>query len=383
MIKVNKFTNTPYQLILLNIFLASTFFPYVTPFKTPFSLQPYSLIMGLLLILTMKIYRKGLPYWLWLPFMTLLGAISIAAMGGELLNVFRSIYNYASFAILLPIYIYLVKNRLLNLMLWLRIASFIYFAVGVVQIYIDTSFMSCCVANIENQSIMLLSGRGVASLTPEPTFFGFVSGILLMLSLMRRDALSVTINIVSIIFISRSSLAIFCLIFALILFSLFKSNLKIKFIVFSTTLIAPYFIGSMISSEARFFLLANNFLEQGVNAFDYDESSAGRLYHITQPIISFINSYGLPNGYVGLPNGDVRILSGFGSAIYELGFMAFPLFYTICYVFFYSTLSKNNLKIFYFGFLMLIWINANQIGMPLIILWLALLKNDGLKSKAQ
>ena len=92
-----------------------------------------------------------------------------------------------------------------------------------------------------------------------------------------------------------------------------------------------------------------------------------------QPILSFVNYIGMPHGYVGLPNGDPRILSGFGSAIYELGIFSAPIFLALGYIFLNGKGVEPKEKWLHITFICIAWFNANQLGMPIFILYLAML----------
>lgn len=368
---------SPSRKLLINLLAAATFFPYLTPVPTPFSLQPYSLVLALLLLITTDVRRITLPLWLWMPFVSLAGAFLVAPMGADPLNAMRSIYNYLSFAVLLPVYVYLLRNDMLDLRLWLRVAAAVYAFSAVMQIYVTPTFMSCCVANFQDQAALLDSGRGVSSLAPEPTFYGFAAGVMVLISLIRRDRVALLINAASLVVLSRSSLAILCLALAFFAYALVKANLKVKIATAVTVLAVIVWLQSMLSSDLRIVALINLFLEGGINAVVSDQSSSGRLYHIIEPLRSFFGAFGLPHGYGGLPNGDPRILSGFGSAIYELGFVSFPLLYVILRAYVSAPPTVRPVRTFHFVFLVLAWINANQLGMPLFLLYLALLVTGG------
>jgi hypothetical protein len=122
--------------------------------------------------------------------------------------------------------------------------------------------------------------------------------------------------------------------------------------------------------DLRLTLILNNFIENGFVVASMDESISGRLYHLVQPWQSFIDNWGLPNLFSGLPNGDPRILSGFGSGIYELGVLFLPVLWTIVYICLkYALRNPNDIAVPIL--LGLIWVNANQLGMSVFIFYLA------------
>lgn len=361
------------KLIIGNLLMASTFFPYLSFLKTPFSLQPYSLIFSLFYILFAENINFKIRNLLWLPIISALGALSLAAIGGDTLNIIRSLYNYFAFAILLPTYFLILSNSKIIIKDWIKIASTIYFLTGIIQLLVDHSFMSCCVANIQDQDILLISGRGVASLSPEPTFFGFISCILIFLSYIYKDKYSFIINIISLIYLSRSSLAIACIFLVFTFFIFSKAKFYIKLIAFGVSWFLIYITISVLPESLRIVNLLRLIYNNDISSAFSDESVEGRFYHIITPFISSFDNYFLPFGYVGLPNGDPRILSGFGSIIYELGFIGFPVIFLFFYVYIKINREFKKMRFLYLGFLYLAWLNANQIGMPLFIFFFTIL----------
>lgn len=359
--------------VLVAALIAATFFPYLTPVSTPFSLQPYSLMLAIPLLLSSTFFSARIPRWLWLATLPLIGALALWAYSGSSLNAIRSIYNYASVAVLLPMYVFLLRHQAVDVKFWVRAGSVMYFLAGFIQIVFDNTFLSCCVANIQDQSELLASGRGVASMAPEPTFLGFICGVLILIAVVIKDRSAVLLNLVSLIFISRSSLAILCFAVAGLIYLVLRSDQKIKLVTGLVLIAVIPLLPLLFSLDARvvsLFLLA---LDQGPSGVLTDESAAGRFYHIAQPIKSFVDSYGFPHGFIGLPNGDMRILSGFGSAVYELGVFSIPLFYMFIKAFKASHPSVAKYRVLCFGFLLVAWVNANQLGMPLMLFFLAIL----------
>ena len=355
----------------VHLLMFGSFFPYVSPISTPFSLQPYSLIFGFVVLVMTKDFQRNILPLLWMPCLVLIPALILVAFGDDILNSFRSLYNYLAFAILLPVYFYLSKKFVRELIVWVKIASFAYLLTAIIQLFFLPTFMSCCVVNIGNQISLMNSGRGVASLAPEPTFFGFIAATLLLMGVHIKSKMIVIVNLFSLLFLSVSSLATLCLLLSFSVYAIFRFNIRMIITAIVAILILAYALSNAMSeTNLRLFKLIDIVSSGGYESFLGDESSLGRFYHIVQPFVSFWSGYGLPNGYNGLPNGDPRILSGIGSAIFELGVFCFPILLVLLR---FTFLGVNRLKygLLHFGFLWLTWINANQIGMPLLILYSA------------
>jgi len=354
-------------------FIAASFLPYITLIPTPFSMQPYPLIFGMIYYVYHRIWFFKFSPLLHLPALTL-AAASLLMLYEPSLNGFRSLFNYASFLLLIYCYVHLLMTydhrKVAQLV---GLISIIYFGIGVIQMLIFPSIVSCCVGNIADTTELLESGRGVASLTPEPTFYGFFCLAFMIIFKIMDYKKYFYLNLIGLVFLSISSLAILCFAIYLIInfFVQMSARNKIYFLLISGffSIVVWDFISQL---DLRIIMLLSNYAENGFNVEETDGSISGRLYHIVQPWQSFITNWGLPNLFLGLPNGDPRILSGFGSGIYELGVFFLPALWTIVYTCLRFSLS-NPKDIGIPILLGIIWFNANQLGMSIFIFYLALI----------
>jgi hypothetical protein len=351
--------------------IVASFFPYITPITTPFSMQPYPLIFGLIYYAYHRLWYFKFSFSLHLPAITL-AAASFLMLYDPRLNALRSLFNYASFSLLLYCYVHLlVTYDRLKITHLIGLISVIYVGIGVIQMLIFPSIANCCVGNIGDTEILLSSGRGVSSLTPEPTFYGFFCLAFIIIFKIMNYKKYFYVNLFGLVFLSFSSLAILCFAIYLIITFFVQMSIRNKIYFISISGLIVVVLWTFISQlDLRLTLILNNFIENGFVVASMDESISGRLYHLVQPWQSFIDNWGLPNLFSGLPNGDPRILSGFGSGIYELGVLFLPVLWTIVYICLkYALRNPNDIAVPIL--LGLIWVNANQLGMSVFIFYLA------------
>jgi hypothetical protein len=359
----NKYS---YRTFIKNLLLIFVFFPYLTPIDTPWSLQPYALFFSCLSLITIK-HKKIHLNILFLLIVAICSILIAVIKLSDLINSLRSVANYIS----MPLIIWALYKLNLSsqyVIKFVKLTAIIYFIIGILQISILPGFLSFLVPHQAGAEFISSSGRGVSSLTPEPSYFGFIMLLYFFLGIITKESLLIIISLFSVLFLSQSFSVISVLLVTLFLFFTLK-NFKFFFTSICLTLLIISLLFSIrnnFSTETRSLVLLNNiFLDGFSNTIENDASATGRLYHISYPIISSFTSFFIPFGYDGLPNGDTRILSGIGGAIYELGFFSFLLLYVICNILFCNIFLKHNLK-YGIGIGMLLFLlNANQVGMPI------------------
>lgn len=362
----------PVGLVAYGLLVAS-FFPYITFIPTPFSMQPYPFIFGLLYYVHHSLWHYKFPLVLHLSMITL-AAAGILTVFNPSINAIRSLFNYANFCLLLYCYVHMLATyENLKIIRFIGLVSVVYICVGIVQLSISPNIASCCVGNISDISVLIESGRGVSSLTPEPTFYGFFCLAFIVIFEIARHKKPVYINLIGLVFLSISSLAILC--FSVYFCITFIARLNLRKQALALLAVALFFFvfwGNIKQVDLRLISLLDAFIEGSLSVASTDESIAGRLYHLIQPWKSFALSWGLPHLFSGLPNGDPRILSGFGSGIYELGIFFLPVLFTVVFICLKFT-STNPRLIAAPSLLGIIWFNANQLGMSIFIFYLALM----------
>ena len=347
------------------VFIFFIFFPYLTPVDTPWSLQPYSFFFSLIVILIFKSNKinKHIIYLLIVSISSILIAFFTLS---RIDNSIRSIANYVSFPFIIWASI-LIKPTSIEIKKFIKIASFIYFIIGFLQYTILPDFLSFLVPHQGTSDELFSSGRGVSSLTPEPSYFGFMMLLFLFFGIFYNDKFLKFISLISILFLAKSITVIFCLFITLYIIYSFQNTRRLFISLISTFIILIIFVIIIQTyvSDTRALVLMQAFLSDGFSStIENDASATGRLYHITYPISQSFKNYLIPFGFNGLPNGDTRILSGIAGAIYELGFISIILIYNLFTMIFKKSVFKYHIKMSVGVGLIMFILNANQIGMP-------------------
>ena len=370
---------------LINVFLFFTFFPYLCIVPLPLDTQPYSLVLAFIIFST---YRgKKLPREIAILLWPFLASLMLAFAGGINLTALRSIGNYASLFFISASSYYVLKMREGLPERFIKTILYIWFLVGFIQVSVYPNFLTFLL-----RSARTGYGRGVCGLAAEPTFYGFVCVFMLLLVLFhwgksKNGIILATLLIAQILFFAQSSMAALFLIvlaFYYTISHLTKRNIiivaaiaiPIVFILSSGEL--PEFIKGRRIIRVLLLLIKNPML-----ILFADTSGNDRFFHIVFSFLGFFENYSMPHGpgqfvaYLleNLPRfskevkwlsiGD-RIMSGYGAALFELGFigLAIPLSITLSIHKFY----KNNRRNFflYAMFLNTILLAAIPMAMPLI-----------------
>jgi hypothetical protein len=263
-----------------------------------------------------------------------------------------------------------------NIKKFVKISAITYTLVGIIQLFILPGFLSFLVPHQGGAEELLLSGRGVSSLTPEPSYFGFIMLLYFFLGLLFKDKFLIILSFISIFILAQSITVISCLVFSTTIILMFKNKFNFIFTIFLIIVLIISLFSFLNSSslDTRSIILMQNIITDGFSStIDNDASATGRMFHITYPIISSFSNFLIPFGYNGLPNGDTRILSGIAGAIYELGFISFIMLYVIYNIVFNNSQLKFNLRLGLGIGLIIFILNANQIGMPVFCFVLSFL----------
>lgn len=336
---------------LANLLFIFVLFPYVSPMDTFFDTQPFALVISIfifLLFLFTKNERAIKQIW-WLLFLFLFSIISLLFFSKDFMNGFRSLFGYATlFFVTFSSYKtfkYISPKILLN-------STFIWLFFGIVQSFISKDFGSFILPRLSTSA-----ARGVTSLAVEPSYYAIMMIFMLIFNeyffkleyFSKKEYISVVILCSLQMLLTLSGMGILLLsvfILAKGLASVLTQNF-VKKISAITVLLSIMMIGYFaflnipILSNSRGGLLFYKLLNNPIDVIYTDASFSQRLSHILIPIISVFQSFGfgfgvgnfeyylknlstnLPHILLSLFSNIVirgnRIMSGWGSSIFELG----------------------------------------------------------------
>ncbi len=373
-------------------FYLAVFFPYIQLVPLPTDTQPYALLLSVLVLLAVR--SRGMPMEIVLLFFTFLFSLALVVFGGGEFVVLRSIANYTSlFFIAFATYLLLKATGGFSAAA-LRWVVYAWFAVGLIQTLVYPDFLVALIGRGLGTSGF--GGRGVVGLSPEPTHYGMFCIFLLFLTLLHAQALSSrevkrlsALLIIQIVFFAQSAMAVLCLgiLLAYYLGINFLGGRRVLPVLGGFTLIA----GAMIAAlqlgwfsleQTRIFALFRVLLDNPSLLVRTDASVYDRVFHIYYSFLGFFQNFLLPHGYTAWPEyvdtvllryGDLgwwvtrlRILSGYGSAFFELGLVAIliPLAITLALYRYYRADRRSFLVMALF--LNTILLTAIPLAFPLL-----------------
>lgn len=354
--------------------LIAAFFPWSPPILMFSDLQPLAFVLGCLYA---AFFVRVLSKWTIIPLFTGLAAILVAIiMGGGALAL-RGVFPYISFFVLYSIsYDFFKSGGKISVSVF-YIALSIWALVGILQ-FSNPEFGHELISR--RLATSLSGGRGVAALSPEPTFYAFqmifvalfLYCIYCMNRLKLRD-LCVTVLFAStqLLFMSKSTTLVIILLIVFTFYLLMK-DLRLVVVPFVVFYLIKFFavgrLGEVFHTSIK-------------NSLISDQSISDRLSHMLYSYYNFIFDYMLPHGFNAWQLIDSakfknilfyntitqipRILSLSGSVLFELGFLGIPFYLFITAVPYFSLKAygwKTSLAICFLLFMLSL--NAIPLALP-------------------
>ena len=388
-IEKNKLPTNKSRIFQFLILLFS-FFPYITPVSFGTDIQPWNILI--VTTYSMLLFYNGCRFqrifiYLLIPMVC---SILLFYVGDNQFSSIRSIAGYFTIA-LTPLVFHYMLNKYYDLTVnFLKFSVIIYLIIGLIQIVFDVNFLSFLLSRISS-----FGGRGVTSLTPEPTFYGIVCLFLILLFLtldIKNKSIFIYLLLFQIFFIAQSSMVILFLLIFGFYYAIFKFNAKILLFLIMALCIAMVIFVTLDSYhyDARVLHLFNQAITHPETLMS-DGSINPRIGSIYFSIMGFIDNFGMPNGFgafsnywaTELPKQDifiqssntppVRIMSFYGSILFELGVVGLliPISYSIILLRAYKKNIKNFLLFFFF--LNTILFTAIPVSLPLVGIYIAAL----------
>jgi len=385
---------------LVRIFFILALFPFVSFGTNSMDSQPFYIFFGLISLLflsfTSSIFKEAID----LISLAIIVAITIFLSSNNLDFIFvRAIASYLGFFIALIVsIIYFQRYGVPSTIIFF--ANVIYLLVAILQfIYgpLATDFLV-----IPNGYPNL--SRGAISLTPEHTYFGIVLYFFCWINFVIYDyhppksvlVLNI-INLLSIVFLAKSSMVIVFLIVTSSIFLARNWNKKfiLKLVLFTLVpLFLILYIYISFYPEARFARLVGlgasleiGLIDGIIEVIRRDGSINDRVLNAIFPYFGFVQNYGMPggidtfyemslilvdyfNGFFWSGLGSNKILSFIGAIVYELGFVGIIV---ILYIFWLIKDGRNPNRIFELILLFVILHSAIAIAFSLVPILIAIM----------
>ena len=356
-------------------------------------MQPYALVMALILL---PFFRPSFNFIQLNLFLIFSLALIIFLFGEINFLSTRSFLNYMQLFLVSFVGFKVLKSERINFEFFLKLSTFIWLLTGFIQTIYDKNFLNFLVRSPRAIS----DTRGVTSLAPEPTFYGIILLFLILFFLQtnyKNKNYFICGCVIGIIFFAKSSMIFVFLCIMIFFYLLTHLNIRSILTAIAFFVIVPFVILEYMN-ETRLSFLIHEVLTQP-NSIYMDLSIVDRLIHIFLSLKGFLDNNMLPNGFLNweyykstqIPDlirdgilypeyetNDARarggrIMSGFGAAFFELGFIAVLIPITLLRV--YYLLYKKNLKKFFFFslFVNLIMFSAIPIGFSIFAFYIGFL----------
>lgn len=371
--------------VIIFVFYLFCYFPYIKIFPYV-DTQPTALLLGG--ILTVLIFQKRHRLNRYFIFIFMVCLVSILYLDFmDLLSTLRGILNYWSVFLIAYVVSETAHKDIFSIKI-LKISINLWLIAGIIEKFYDRYFFESILSDVRTSMT-----RGVTGLAPEPTFYGIMCIFFMVLVLEnlknRNERIFYLSNIIfQIFYLNQSSMTILFLAIYFCIYILKNINLKLFFIAIILCVLIHNGI-SIFMKETRVYELYKNFssIQQ---IFYKDASLNARAADIYYSLKGSLENKLIPNGflkwkeyslneslkknyfYYFFPSSTGRIMSGFGSCIYELGFLGVGFILNYILVL-YKKLTTKEVWVF----LAIIMFSAIPLSNPMlgVILGTALSKN--------
>ena len=371
MLKIKMASCSSFIFIFGQLFIAASLIPFFG--FSQFDSQPFPLLFAIIFIFLIKLNHKFIfpnKYLIYYLLFVITGCFLAYLTDNRF-----SILTIRGVAGYLGIFFYYTAfdNYIRNFGFPLRLFQafiLLWILVGIIQLFFP-DFGSNFIA--QRNSI----GRGVTSLAPEPTHFGFFiffsSWIILLSKKYKIDMINklvIFIGLLSILFLAMSSMTLLFIIFAFLfyLFYLFFKKKYLTLFILTTTLstiLIP--IGVDFNDTNRILLFTTSLLSGDFSKFFSDSSVLSRFNDILFPFVALFKNNFLPGGFssfgkqfyiflnlVFIPefSEGKKIMSWTMSMWYELGFFGIFAWLSLILINKQNITLRSFLENFYLFFIL-------------------------------
>lgn len=289
---------------LIYIFVFFCFFPYINIINIGTDTQPNALVMASILLFAVQNKRLNTSIvLLWILFF-----LSFALAFFSNLSTFETIKNILNYLstplICFAAYNVFIKDRFqLPFKVFLFFVA-IYFIVGFVQLFVNPGFMTFLL----NQGArgVMLGGRGVVSLCPEPAFYGSLCLFMMVFSLLsysfRQNILAMTLLVIQLVFFAQSATSILVFLISILVFFIvqlvrFRARYIAYALVLSALVVYAYQTQYAQFSESRAGVLIGEIIENPELIAQVDVSAGVRITSTISPFLAARHNAFLPMGW--------------------------------------------------------------------------------------
>jgi hypothetical protein len=317
-------------------------FPAVSVIPLPIQTdtQPNALLMATLVFLVGR--RVPLPLPVWMLLVLFIGALILFVTGGITMDGLRSLLGYTTVFIVAAATLVLAANDIRLSDRLLDYSVYVWAFVGAAQRFLWRPFMTFLVTASRTSET-----RGVASLSNEPSLYATTMIFFIIFYFMRRreQSFPVLLCIVQIVLFSQSALGILFVVMMLGLYALLRFSAPTAIVAVMALFaisFALFMYGGQLLAGTRIGSLLMTLKDSPLLMLRLDQSVSARVASIFYSLKGAVDSAFTPHGfeawkeyfhtqnmiYKGLFSDDTlvdRIMSGYGTALFEMGWVGLTI----------------------------------------------------------
>ncbi len=367
--------------ILELLLYVNCFFPFLKFIYFGSDTQPYALLAGILIVVVSLWRERTMPKGaaLLLLLGILMGAFAI--IGFSQIGAYRVFRSYAVYATLM-----FIPAAAFFILKWkgglnegvAKLCIFIWFFVGFMQNYVDSSFgYSLIVRHTTNLT------RGVVGLATEPSTYGYMCMFMLLVAMQfqKKKALYIALLLIQICVFAGSSVTLVYLaayVFAYLLNEIVQARryiaLKIALVV-GCAAFGIFYVRNYVPKTNRIRVLVDYVFENPAKFFN-DGSIKLRINDIVESFSIFWSNAGIPDGL-----SEYKYMSGVGLVLLEAGFIG-VLILALIAVIIWRGYPKRYRLMYTLGF-MVMMVSAIPFSAPLCSFYLGVCLYHGWEMKNQ
>lgn len=338
------------------LFLFSCFFPYLRLLPLSTDHQPNAFLLGCLLLVVLRPKKMQwefvLLFWGVLCGLICLFITSPNSTGISIFFVYLNLFLLPYISYISMSYIGGLPFSLFKTVVW------IWGSVGFIQRFIYPKFLFFLLNRSPEEG--LAHGRGGVGLAVEPTYYGMICLILMMILYLnfrneKGCKFLMLFLIIQLVVFTMSTTCMLLIMGVSMCFAIYRilfSKRRFQILLISIMFgVGIYYLLSIYITtlDIRFANAIRQLLEDPSNFIIMDESVNGRFMHAFYPIKGFLDNWGMPHGFDGYESylhkmshdsvhwkylqinieGENRIYTMLGEPLFELGLFSFPMFYVI------------------------------------------------------
>jgi hypothetical protein len=320
--------------VLVALYLAAVFFPYIALLPLQTDVQPYAVVLATLLVIWSA--DRRIPWLLYGLLIPPAAAIVFVIIAHFSFYAVRALVGYWSlFAHATAGYLVFQRHSR-AVVRWMSVTSWVWLAVAIAQQFVAPDLTRLLIPNVSVDP-----DRGVSSLATEPSFYGLYCFFMLLLArVIAWEPIYFRASLFTqILIMARSgmgALALAILLGARAIVHLKKAHLVMLALVVGALIVIVHELPEDLNARA-FFLLVTAVTDPS-SLLAGDTSVNARVNHVIYSIRGFVESFGAPHGFdafsayigdlqardpdmiwLGADPAGLRIMSGYGGVLFELG----------------------------------------------------------------